>query len=493
MLKSHIRDSKVRNLLEKVRKKSYNQYLMSIVVENLRIFEEARVSFDFPITAIIGSNSSGKTTLMTASACIYKSVKPSDFFTKSSLDKTLQNAKIRFEVIDKKAHKTEPLKASISHRQAKWDRRVMYERAVKYFGIKRTLPPTEQKELTELRSKNILPTSKIELNETEIAIIQRILGFDSKYTYYAFEEKDLFVAINAKNTSYSEFHFGAGESSIARLVYEMERLPDNALVLIEEIENGLHPSAVVRLVEYLFDVCDRKRHQVIFTTHSNYAIETLPNESVWHCHNGSVSQGKVNIEALRVLVGDVESQLVVFTEDAFAKIFVTTVLRQTGATDLLNLVEIYPINGKNEVIRFVETQNANPATSKIPAVGILDGDVLESEFEKSMFKDYFIKLPGDMPEKEVWDYLIREKLDDAIVKITLKLGLRIEQQNFVRDKILETNREVLDTHLLYVTLGEKLGFMAESVVVNAFITTYVDYKNGSLSYLRAFLENKLPK
>jgi hypothetical protein len=46
---------------------------------------------------------------------------------------------------------------------------------------------------------------------------------------------------------------------------------------------------------------------------------------------------------------------------------------------------------------------------------------------------------------------------------------------------------------LYVTLGEKLGFMAESVVVNAFITTYVDYKNGSLSYLRAFLENKLPK
>lgn len=491
-MKTHIRDSEIRNLFEKVRKENYNKYLKEVTVENLRIFENATISFDFPITALIGSNGSGKTTLMTASACIYQSVKPSDFFTKSSLDKTLQNAKIRFDIIDKKELPKGTLKASISHRQAKWDRRTMYDRAVKYFGIKRTLPPTEQKELAVLRSKNIQPTSKIELNEKEIAIIQRILGFNSQYTYYAFEEKDLFVAVNAQNKTYSEFHFGAGESSIARLVYEMERLPDNALVLIEEIENGLHPSAVVRLVEYLFDVCERKRHQVIFTTHSNYAIETLPNDAVWHCHNGNVSQGKINIEALRVLVGDVETQLVVFTEDEFAKTFINTALRQSGATDLLNLIEIHPIGGKNEVIRFVDSQNANPATRKIPAVGILDGDVQESEFEKSKFANFFVKLPGEMPEKEVWDFLIREKLEDAIVIITLKLGLRTEQQNFVKEKILETNREVLDTHLLYVTLGSKLGFMAESVVVNAFITTYVDYKNGSLAYLRSFLEGKLP-
>lgn len=491
-MKTHIRDSEIRNLSEKVRKRSYNKYLSKVRVENLRVFEDATISFDFPITAIIGSNGSGKTTLMTASACVYQSVKPSDFFTKSSLDTTLQNAKIRFEIIDKKENPKDLLKASISHKKTKWDRRNMYERAVKYFGIKRTLPPTEQKELVTLKSKNIQPTSKIELTPEEVNIIQRILEFDSQYTYYAFEEKDLFMAVNIQNKSYSEFHFGAGESSIARLVYEMERLPDNALVLIEEIENGLHPSAVVRLVEYLFDVCERKRHQVIFTTHSNYAIEHLPNDAVWHCHNGNVSQGKINIEALRVMVGEIETQLVVFTEDEFAKNFITTTLRQSGATDLLNLIEIHPIGGKNEVIRFVDTQNENPATRKIPAVGILDGDVQESEFQKSKFADFFIKLPGDMPEKEVWDFLIREKLEDAIVIITLKLGLRIEQQNYVKDMILETNREVLDTHLLYVTLGKKLAFMSASVVENAFITTYVDYKNGSLAYIRNFLEGKMP-
>ncbi|MEY4905364.1 MAG: hypothetical protein RLZZ292_3179 [Bacteroidota bacterium] len=487
--KSHIRDSEIRNLSEKVQKKRYTQYLSSIEVENLRVFKTAEIQFDFPITAIIGSNGSGKTTLMTAAACAYKAVKPSDFFTKSSFDTNFKNAKIKFNLIDRVNHKSDSIKNTISYRSAKWDRRTTFERPVRYFGIKRTLPPAEQKEFTQLRSKKIAPTDQIRINPSEVAIIQRILGFESQYEYFTFEEKELFVATNEENKSYSEFHFGAGESSIAHLVYDMERLPDYALVLIEEIENGLHPSATMRLIEYLFDVCERKKHQVIFTTHSNYALEALPSNAVWHCHKGSVSQGKVNIEALRVLVGDVERQLVVFTEDKFAEIFVTTLLRQSDMIDVLSLIEIHAVGGKNAVIRFVETQNANPATKKIPALGILDGDVSEEEFSHSPFKNKYVKLPGDAPEKEVWDYLVNHKLDEAMALITVKLGLNIGQQEFAKAKIIETNREVLDHHLLYSVLGQKLGFLAESVVVNAFITTYVDYKNGSLTYLKDFLRN----
>ncbi|MDX2301185.1 MAG: AAA family ATPase [Microscillaceae bacterium] len=488
--KSHIRDSKIRNLFERVRSKKYKNYLSSIIIENLRVFKEVEIRFDFPITALIGSNGSGKTTLLTASACTYKDVKPSDFFTKSSLDSGLKNAKIRSVLFDRPDNKDE-VNGLISYRQARWDRKKTYKRQVKYFGIKRTLPPAEQKELAQLRSKKILPTSQITLNAEEVKIIQRILGVDCGYEYYEFGKNDLLVATNNLNISYSEFHFGAGESSIARLVYAMERLDDYALVLIEEIENGLHPSAIVRLIEYLFEVCERKKHQIIFTTHSDYAIQLLPNEAVWYCHHGTVSQGKVNIEALRVLIGDVEKQLVIFTEDKFAEIFITTILRHSGFTDILSLTEIHATGGKDTVKRFVDTQNENPATKHLPAIGILDGDVPQSEIDKSKFKECYIKLPGDMPEKEVWDYLIREKLEEAIARITLKLGMRIEQQNLVKDKILETNREVMDFHLLYAVLGEKLGFLPESVVENAFITAYVDYKNGELIFLTDFIQKHL--
>ena len=488
--RTHIRDSEIRSLSDKVRNKKYKQYLSSIIVQNLRVFEQAELRFDFPITALVGSNGSGKTTLLTASACIYKAVSPTDFFAKSSLDSGLQNAKIKFTLIDRQETPDKEVNGSASYRK-RWIREKTYNRPVKYFGIKRTTPPSEQRNLFNLKSKKIQPTAEITLNENETKIIQRVLGLDTSYKYCEFGEKSLFVATDKSQNTYSEFHFGAGESSIARLVYEMERLDDYALVLIEEIENGLHPSAIVRLTEYLFEVCERKKHQIIFTTHSDYAIQCLPNEAVWYCHNGKVSQGKVNIEALRVLMGDVERQLVIFTEDKFAEVFITTVLRQSGMSAELSLVEIYPTGGKDTVMRFVDTQNENPATKHIPAIGILDGDVKEAETARSKFKAYFERLPGEMPEKEVWEYLIREKLDDAIALITVKLGLRIEQQSFVKEKIIETNREVLDYHLLYSVLGKKLGFLPEEVVQNAFITAYVDYKNGQLSYLTDFIKKYL--
>ena len=52
------------------------------------------------------------------------------------------------------------------------------------------------------------------------------------------------------------------------MVAEIEASPDSSLILIEEIENGLHPVATRRMVEYLIDVAERKKAQAIFTTTS---------------------------------------------------------------------------------------------------------------------------------------------------------------------------------------------------------------------------------
>lgn len=492
MLKSHIRDSQKRELAEKVAKKNYNKYLTGLEVENLRIFNHTSIRFDYPITAIIGANGSGKSTLLMAAGCVYKEIKPSYFFAKSSLDNGLQKAKIRFTLIDKKENPREELKTYISHKGSKWDRKKLFERSVKYFGVNRTVPPTEKSDLTILRSKKIKPIQQIPLSEGEIKHICRILGFDSQYEYCNFySTKDLFIG-KREGSSYSEFHFGAGESSIARLVYELERLAEFSLVLIEELENGLHPLAVVRLVEYLFDVCLRKKHQVIFTTHSHYALQSLPQEAIWYCIKGEAIQGKMDIEALRVLQGDIEKQLVVFVEDEFAKIFLETLLRQFGRIDLLDLVDIHKIGGKDKIISYVNYQNSNPATKKIIALGILDGDVLVSDYEKSEHKDKFIKLPKDgrPPETEVWDDLLMD-IDTHIPRLTLKLNFGIGQQQFIKDKILETNREVLDLHLLFATLSDKLGLMPEVTVINAFVSTYTEKHNGKLRYLVEFLEKYL--
>jgi AAA15 family ATPase/GTPase len=67
------------------------------------------------------------------------------------------------------------------------------------------------------------------------------------------------------------------------------------------------------------DVADRKNIQVIFTTHSQYAINPLPAKAVWAAIDGSAIQGKLDIRSLRSITGEINSELVIYVEDEFAK------------------------------------------------------------------------------------------------------------------------------------------------------------------------------
>ena len=66
--RSEIRDSVIRSLLEKVRKADYGQYLLAVRLEKIRLFRGAQVNFDFPVTALVGPNGGGKSTILGATA-----------------------------------------------------------------------------------------------------------------------------------------------------------------------------------------------------------------------------------------------------------------------------------------------------------------------------------------------------------------------------------------------------------------------------------------
>ena len=103
---------------------------------------------------------------------------------------------------------------------------------------------------------------------------------------------------------------------------KLETVPENSLILIEEIENGLHPVATIRMVEYLVELAQRRKIQVVFTTHSNDALKPLPDKAIWAAVNGHIYQGKLDIGSLRAISGQVDAKLVIFVEDSFAKAWV---------------------------------------------------------------------------------------------------------------------------------------------------------------------------
>lgn len=65
---------------------------------------------------------------------------------------------------------------------------------------------------------------------------------------------------------------------------------------------------------------------MIFTTHSNDALDPLPPKAIWAAYNGEVLQGKLDIKALRTITGQIDAKLALFVEDAFAEFMVTTAL-----------------------------------------------------------------------------------------------------------------------------------------------------------------------
>ena len=76
--------------------------------------------------------------------------------------------------------------------------------------------------------------------------------------------------------NYSSFNMGAGEDVLIDLLHLLDTTPDESLIVIEEVELGLHPEAVRKLAACLLDLTWQKKLQVIVSSHSEDFIDAVP-------------------------------------------------------------------------------------------------------------------------------------------------------------------------------------------------------------------------
>lgn len=220
VFQSQIRDSDIRELFEKVDKKSYGKYLLKINIIKARSFEEKSITFDFPVTALVGINGGGKTTILGACACAYKSVRPSLFFAKSGrFDSSMQSWKFEYEAIDKKVKPADIIRRSATFKEYRWARESL-EREVISFGVSRTVPANERSDLSKCRSNSfdVEPEQIQRISQDVSKAVASVLDKDiSNFNFLKVDNRGKITLLTGKTVSgesYSEFHFGAGESSI---------------------------------------------------------------------------------------------------------------------------------------------------------------------------------------------------------------------------------------------------------------------------------------
>lgn len=492
MFRSEVRDSTINELLEKATQRNYKRYLPKLILKKVRGFQNEVVSFDFPVTAIIGPNGGGKTTVLGAAACAYKSILPRRFFSKSgAYDDGMQDWSIEYEIVDRQLNPRDTVRRTASFKRLKWNRDAV-DRKVLVFGVSRTVPANERRELLQCASQrfSVPAIDVVPFSEVMSKTVERILGKDIK----GFRELrvsasglvTLLTGMTSNGVGYSEFHFGAGESSIIRMVAAIEAAEDHSLVLIEEIENGLHPIATIRLVEYLIWTAENKNIQVIFTTHSNEALLPLPAKAIWVTTQDRIFQGKLNVSSLRAITGQIETSAAIFVEDDFAKLWVEAILRQDNGFPI-DHVQVHAMAGDGTAVAMNRYHNRNPAV-KFPSICLIDGDSRQSEDDAQLV----YKLPGGSPETTVFSGVM-DKWPEVGGRLTVALHQRFDREDEIRRLCDDARRQNKDTHLIFAQLGEKLGLLPARTVADAFVNIWAQAYATETEQLVRRIRDKLPQ
>lgn len=284
-------EKRFRDLWEQLQgKKSHlPHFLAEIHLQGIRGMDDIRVTFDYPVSVIAGGNASGKSTVLFAAACAYrvpgagvKDFVPSTLFPdyRPRLGKREDE---KHEIVIEFDYSTPDGRRSMRWRRAKgWNRSFLGrknasqpERPLYLRTLSNLSNPSEVRGVLSMSRLNSAPL-ELPLTASQVEFAQRMLPFRySEVVQLSSGSKSLLFAAQEGGASYSELHMAASERAILRLSQEIAQL-EGALVLIDEVEAGLHPWVQQLLMLQLQQLALRNDLQVIVTSHSPVVLDAVP-------------------------------------------------------------------------------------------------------------------------------------------------------------------------------------------------------------------------
>jgi predicted ATPase len=459
----------------------------------LRGVKNTNIEFNYPITAIAGANGIGKTTILQLIACLYhnsdkthnpyrfsnaRNAKPyytfGDFFIHFAGEEKGEGSCIEYHY--ETGGKKKNLKKS--HTLVKNKQWNAYNRRPKrttdFYGVSRVIPANEFATFRNTFTSSAIAFQKGSLSAESTEMIKNILNKPLSSVDVNSSDKIVNFKLNSINLenglSYSSFNMGAGEEVIISIISRMAELPEQSIVLIEELELGLHPKAQKLLMEKLFHIVLKKKLQLIFTTHSPFLFDAVPPQGRILLRKPSnkleVIYEPSSSLAFSELTGETVKELTVYVEDKVAKLMLETLLDSTTR----KRIHIADVGSRENVVRMVGAHYRNQELGK--AVGIPDGDLTEKllikyynkyvlkegenfqdTFEENR-KKMFMNLPGDnAPEKYMLEKL---KENEAFARYVDDSDAFV---SFIAHEI-----SLNDHHGLFRVIGEVVGLDEEGVM-----------------------------
>ncbi|KKK52579.1 hypothetical protein LCGC14_3103470, partial [marine sediment metagenome] len=175
--------------------------------------------------------------------------------------------------------------------------------------------------------------------------------------------------------------------------------------------------------------------------HSNDALRPLPDKAIWVAMESKVYQGKLDINALRVITGKVEATLAIFTEDLFSKSWIESILR-TDSSIKRETIEVHHMEGDGTAVKINRHHNRDP-TRRFESICFIDGD----SQQKDSPDDHVYRLPGEGPESYVYSQIL-DVLETTKGVLSVSLQHPYIQADSISDIVRQTHMTNRDEHVL---------------------------------------------
>lgn len=361
------------------------QRLLGLDVVLLKNLQD--VPFDFSqsaLTAIMGGNCSGKTTVLHALACSFKPPNPQapDYrfpqFFRPNTDALWQGSDftVRYEQRVGANHLPD-LSLQYSKANDRWSPRYIKrpERYTRFISIGESVPDMEVLNLNQM-----VHYQKVEHNDATGILVRDAAGqvlnrlYETLYRVtYAYRGK-LSIGVKTPTVTYSGLSMSSGEQRVFRVLDAVFRAPDYGLILVDEIDLFLHQDALQRLLEKLQEHCEAKHKQLVFTTHFPpvaamydkmciYTLNRVPTKTViWRGYS---------YEAMRHITGKQDRPISCYVEDDVAEQIVARVAAQLAIRKFVRFGHYGPAVNAFSLCAGLYLSSESTAHT----LAVLDGDV----------------------------------------------------------------------------------------------------------------------
>lgn len=427
-------------------------FFSEVNFEKFRHIENLTVTFQSPISVITGTNRTGKTTILHTIACSHynfsrrnvangemERVTWGKFMKFTSADE--QDEDWSYHVKFKEGANNQERRGQRKAITNKWNGVAKKEsqigndangRRVYLIDLERIIPARCLSNSTYLKAKNHVANALVDIKKDYLSYI-----LEEEYevgSIIKVGDKEIFKYNNQH--TYSSYNTASGEDVLTRIISDIVDAENKSLILIEEIEIGLHPKVQRRLMDILYHEAKKHQKQFIITTHSSSILSAVEPISRVFIQNNNGKFRSISGISLNAALCKMDAKayplLNVFVEDPLSVKIVNKILNHInnnllilGFSSLINIIEVGDAEKTyNYYIAHKETYQKKKI--QCGAACVLDGDMRNLRYRgklKYPAEDgLFFIYSNDAPEK----FLLRSYL---ITSPNLRMTYHLQNSN----------------------------------------------------------------